>query len=274
MVVGSLTAKGGKAVRKILVLSVVLFVMVFLTGASNPAGQAVQRPIEDFVDRQGTFCVTNTGVWPFEGYYHSEPCTHEILFVPPVANFLGWSDPAKGRLMSVDYAGLADYYANGAFGTETTGTVTERPLKDGRAEIHVLLRTENALMWVVDDGPPLTWNFNGPLLFGHRAPEVLAGGVEPALGTSFLQVRFINTAPGAPLPDLIQLFYAWEEGQEPLFLATNARAEGPLRELFGVPEGTPGRAGVVQTGLFIPPAQGPGWDAFPAERIELQVVGH
>ena len=253
--------------KKILVVSLLLIIAITLVGAGHPA-PAVQRPIEDFVDRQGRWCLYNVG----PPGYQDDPCTVDsFLFVPPIANFIGWTDPAEGRLMSVDYAGLADYYAGGAFGTETTGTVTERPLKDGRAEIHVRLYTSNALTWMVDD-PDLTGDFNRPLLFGHRAPEVL-DGEESALGDSFLHVKLINTAPGADIPDLLQVFIAPEEGQEVVFLATNASATGPLRELFGVPDGTPGRATVVQTGLCMPPAQGPVWDAFPAEWIKLQPVG-
>jgi hypothetical protein len=38
-------------------------------------------------------------------------------------------DLTEGIAASVDYAGLADGFAGGAFGTETMGTVTERPLK-------------------------------------------------------------------------------------------------------------------------------------------------
>lgn len=211
-------------------------------------GKTMQRPIEDFVSAQGTFCIDDG----------QGGC---ILFVPPVANFIGWVDPAEEISASVDYAGLADAFADGAFGTETTGTVTERPLKDGRAEIHVKLHTKNALSWAVDG-----FDFNGPLLFGHRAPDVL-DGEEPALGESLLHVKFINTAPGAPLPDLIQLFVAPEPGQEIVFLSFYARADGPLAD------GTPGRVQVVQTGLFMTAFKGATADGFPAERINLNVVG-
>jgi hypothetical protein len=179
------------------------------------------------------------------------------------------TDLAKERSVSVDYAGLADDYAAGILGTQTTGTVTERPLSDGRAEIHVRLHTKNALTWVVDDPA----DFNEPLLFGYRAPDLVPDGQEPALGESFLDVKFINTAPGDPLPDLIQLVVAPQAGQELVFLAFRARANGPLRGLFGVEDGTPGRVTVVQTGLFMTPFRGAVADGFPVERIELHVVG-
>jgi hypothetical protein len=251
------------------VIAVFLGIMV-LTTVAFAQGAATIRPIEDFVDQQGTFC------FPFPFPLPPPFC---LLFVPPIENFIGASDPDKLRLASVDYAGLANDWiedeSGGAvsFGTEMSGTVIERPLADGRAEVHVILKTKNALTWVVDD-PDQTFDFNGPLLFGNRAPDVLNEGKEPALGDSFLEVKFINTAPGAPLPDLIQLLVFPEEGQEQMFFALRARARGELHELFGVLEGTPGRATVVQTGLFMKDDfKGAVEDNFPVERIDLKVVG-
>jgi hypothetical protein len=185
---------------------------------------------------------------------------------------LGWGDPATGYQASVDYAGLADDWAGGVFGTETKGSVTERPLADGRAEVHVRLFTKDALTWVVDfTGLPeeCVWQ-TCPLKFGGR--WTAEGGLEgePALGASFLEVKFINTAPGAPLPDLVQLVYFPEEDQETEFLAFRSSASGQL------PNGTPGRAIVVQTGLFgllKPPVTNENWDGFPAELIRVLPVG-
>ncbi len=234
--------------RKLLVVSVLILVTVAVAGEGLIVAAAGQRSIEDFVNAQGTFCIDDGS----GGCY---------LFVPPVANFIGWTDVAEEISASVDYAGLADAYAGGAFGTETTGTVTERPLKDGRAEVHVRLHTTNALSWVVDG-----LDFNGPLLFGHRAPDVLTGA-EAALGESFLHVKLINTAPGAPLPDLIQLLVAPEPGQELVFLSFTARADGLLAD------GTPGRLQVAQTGLFMTAFKGATADGFPVENIILSAVG-
>jgi len=238
--------------------------------------KTIQRPIEDFVNAQGTFCISDG----------SGGC---LLFVPPVANFLGLDNvqeapPQHGnvqpvRCASVDYAGLAntkiEELSGGtiSFGTTTSGTVTERPLADGRAEVTVRLHTKNALTWVTSGGDNNTCGLDtsfatNPLLFGHRVPDVLAGA-DAALGESSLQVRFVNTAPGAPLPDLQQLFGAPVPGQEgPSFISFYARADGTLRGNFGVPDGTPGRAEVIETG------NGATGDGFPAERINLNAVGH
>ncbi|PYV93710.1 MAG: hypothetical protein DMG05_00495 [Acidobacteria bacterium] len=109
-------------------------------------------------------------------------------------------------------------------------------------------------------------------MFGHRVPDVLAGA-DAALGESFLQVKFINTASGASLPDLEQLIFAPELGQEFRFISLTARADGTLRANFGVADGTPGKAEVIQTGLFMTKFKGATGEDFPAERINLNVVG-
>jgi hypothetical protein len=231
---------------------------------------AVLRPIEDFVDTQGTFCFPDG----------MGGC---LLFVPPIENFLGQSDPSNGLLSSVDYAGLADEWIGGpdgcgeSFGTTFSGSVTETPLADGRAKVHVVLHTRNALTWVTQDDE--LSNFNNPLWFGYRAPDVCdpeqnveVGDV--ALGHITMIVEFINAEPGDPLPDLLQLLVAPEPGQEgPRILFTRARAAGPLRQAFGVADGTPGRFDTTQNGLFTTSGGGATADGFPVERISLRVVG-
>jgi hypothetical protein len=237
-----------------------------------------QRPIEDFVNAQGTFCLDDGMGGCF-------------LFVPPAANFIKWDNlqevpPQKGnvqpaRCASVDFAGLEnakiEELSGGtiSLGTTTDGTVTERPLADGRAEVTVRLHTENALTWVAGAGQNGACDYaTDPLLFGHRVNDVLVGE-DAALGTSFLQLKFINTSPGAPLPDMLQLIFGpVEPGQEfPSFISLTARADGTLRDNFGVPEDTPGRAEVIQTGLFTTKFMGATGDAFPGERISLAVTG-
>lgn len=230
--------------------------MIVLMGVIPVAAGGQQRPIADFVDRQGDYCI-------LDGVY-ADPCPTDppLLFVPPVDNFIGWTDPALAIAASMDYAGLADACAGGAFGTEMSGSVTERPLADGRAEVHVRLHTTNALTWVAEG------DFNGPLQFGQRLEACgEPPGMEAALGSSLLHVTFINTAPGAPLPDLIQLFVAPEAGQEVVKLSFHGHADGSLAD------GTPGRVTVTQTGLFMTAWQGATADGFPVERINLQAVG-
>jgi hypothetical protein len=237
-----------------------------------PAGSAqaaTQRLIEDFLDAQGTFCVTPSllgGELPDGAIVDGEGC---VIFVPPVANYIGWNDPLQARGASIDYAALADDFLGGLLDTQPSGSVTERPLADGRAEVKVRLHTRNALTWVTDG---LESFATDPLLFGNRAPEVQSGA-EPALCDAEFRVVFINTAPAAPLPDLLQIAFAPEPGQELRLLAIRCNATGELRAAFGVADGTPGQANIVQSGLFITSSQQIVEDAFPVERIDLRPVG-
>jgi len=219
------------------------------------ADSAAHRPIADFVDAQGT----------------------HVVFVPPVADFIGWSAPANGRFASVDYSGQAEkrLLTQGmSIGTTTQGSVSERPLEDGRANVLVNLYTRNALSWVIL-GPDYA---GGPLLFGYRAPDV-AAGAEPALGESHFQVEFINTAPGAPLPDLLVALGMYGdppvEGFELIAVSFRANASGTLHELAGLgSDGTPARMVITQTGvLFRANWMGATADGFPAERIDLHATG-
>jgi hypothetical protein len=258
--------KGGikMNVRKLLTL----LTLSLLALATQAQGQAVHRSIEEFVNAQGTYCIDDG----------SGGC---LLFVPPDPNFLGWdndkndSEPGIIYFAGIDYAGLANAYPSGKKPV-IDGTVTERPLDDDRAEVTVLLHTKNANAWVIEldqSGDVSAQIANKPTLFGHRPADVLAGKGQ-ALADTFLHVRFINTAPGAPLPDLIQLQFFPEEGQELQFLAFNAHSQGPLTAEFGVLEGTLGKCTVTQTGLLVTNGQGQALeDGFPVEDISLQVIG-
>jgi hypothetical protein len=235
--------------------------------AQDPSGQ---RPISDFLDAQGTTMVFNTPV----------PDQLGLANNPSLSNS---AKPPPFRFALFDYAGLANDYLTShgypSLGTITDGTITERPLADGRAEVSVILHTTNALAWASNPLPdPLGPNAN-PTLFGSRAADVLTGATA-ALGDSVLQVVFNNTAPGAPLPDLVNWLSLGNAlpGQELVFLAFRGTATGPLHAdaLPGVGEGTPGLCLVVQTGLFMKsfnPKSRPGKDAFPAELVELRAIG-
>ncbi len=180
-----------------------------------------------------------------------------------------------------DYAGLAAKYLEDNFGislgTTAGGSITERPLSDGRAEVTVILHTKRALTWAAKPGPPAGENGNPPS-FGYRAAEIAADSSKvPALGESHLQVVFKNPTPGADRPDLVDAFILGNAapGQELVFVAFRGTATGPLRPPAGLgPEGTPGRCFVIQTGvLFKGPFKGATADGFPAELVELRRIG-
>lgn len=224
---------------------------------------AVPRPIGDFIEAQGTFCLDDG----------KGGCS---LFAPPVRNFVGWTSPGQNRAASVDYAGLANkaiLAAGGAsLGTVTEGTVLERPLADGRAEVTVTLHTRRTLSWVIEGDGRGHFDFGaGALLFGQRVPEVL-GGARPALGDSLLEVVFTNPAPGARLPDLEQILLAPAPGQELRFISLFASAGGPRREEYGVADGTARPMEVAQSGLLLRPSEGAAGDGLPAQRIDLGFV--
>ncbi|PTB18643.1 hypothetical protein C9I57_21780 [Trinickia symbiotica] len=186
----------------------------------------------------------------------------------------------------MDYAGLANKYFNNAFGTTfgSNSTVIEQPLADGTALVRVLLYTQQANTWVIRmTGTPTldtlsltgyaTQLKNNRTLFGRRpqAQGVKANGV--ALGDSFIDILFINTAPGAPLVDLMSLAPPALQ-----FFSYRAQAKGPLTAAFGVPDGTPGLCTVSQSGLFATslvanPTSRVALDSFPAELVDLHVVG-
>src|SRR5262249_28334551 len=99
------------------------------------------------------------------------------------------------------------------------------------------------------------------------ANEVKAG-MDASLGSSTLTVDFINTAPGADLPDITALN---APGQVLNKLSFNAKATGTLRAAFGVPDGTPGMARTNQRGLYGVRGKPPN-DVFPVEFVRAYPI--
>ena len=235
--------------------------------AAAASDVVVQRPLSDFLSQQGT----------------------TDLFVPPVPDYVGWfSDPARPpiRLAFVDYAGIEGKWIQDhggpALGTTVSGTLTERPLPDGRAEVSLVLHTRRAQTWVIPFDLEAFQNGDigqlstAPVLFGHRAAELVAdASLEPGLSVCDMVWVFDNTAPGAPLPDLVNafLFGNVAPGQELIRFSIRANGSGPLRAAFGVEEGTPGRSVVSQTGILMASFKGALADGAPAELVDLHVVG-
>lgn len=193
---------------------VVLCMGLALALPAHAGGGSQKRPLADFLDAQGT----------------------TSIFVPPVPDYVGFADGDFITFALVDYAGLANTWIENetggaqSLGTRVSGTVKERARPDGRAEVRVQLETKNALAWAflfkdADFDDPLVF-LNTRLAFGARAQDVVAAGAEPALGKVTLDITFMNSALGAPLPDLVQLVNEPASGQKPLTFRFEAEARG------------------------------------------------
>jgi hypothetical protein len=230
-------------------------------GGEPGMGQAgedltTRRPISDFLNAQGTWCRPDG----------NGECA---LVAGPVPDYIVWSDPASNTCASVDYAGVANLWLmrqsarEQTYGTTVEGTVTEQRRPDGRAEVTVALQTHHALTLVVR---------GCDLEAGRRPLDTLLTRQPGSVGESTLTLRFVNTASGAPLPDLAQLLAAPAAGQQFLSIELRVLANGPLHGAFGVPEGMPGQVTVTHTAT---PMSVPGGAPvmIQAERIVVRVAG-
>lgn len=227
--------------------------MAGLSAQKTAAAKNVnQRPIDDFVTAQGT----KVGFAPYD-----------------YVSWLSVTDEMSIRLALVDYAGVTNRALRLGLGTTYTGSVTERPLTDGRAEVVVTLQTKNALTWVADLGESFdqddVQSASCPLLFGATGHEVKEGAT-PALGESFLQLVLKNTAIGAPLPDLFSAFVTgdtYREGQELISVSFSAKA------LLHLPNGKKNQVVIDQFGRVTMLGQCNIFqDNFDIERVEVSAV--
>ncbi len=205
-----------------------------------------QRPFSDWLSAQGSF-------------------------VNPVtcgASIFGWLPPDFTTFALADYSGkIAQCITNHGgpvFNPEFSGTVTERDLADGTAEIHVIHHFTDTYVVARDQTQA-----GSPTILGYRAAELFGQpNRQSALANGMIQVKFIIAQPGDPLPDLTSI-------SNVLSLSARIRGEGPLRAAFGVDEGTPGKVMVSQTGLFDIPGRGNGVaDSFPAELVRVFKTGN
>jgi hypothetical protein len=244
-------------------------IAVWLTfNTVQPNAIAGQRPISDFLSRQGKFCVqldANGNVDCAAGQYLDDTTGGGcFLFVPQVADYLGWSDPKSAISAAFDYAGLANEALRGALGTTMDGSINEVAQPDGSVIVKVELRTRNALAFAVDG-----FDFNGPLLFGQRVAEIQAGA-EASVGSCSLNLIFRNPAAGAPLPDIEDLLFC--RFGDLVFISFVGQADGVLANSQS------GRLEVTQKGLIATfgkadPHSRVALDAFPAEHILIQATG-
>jgi hypothetical protein len=248
--------------------------VVLMTIICTRQAQSQRRPLSDFLDAQG-----------------STTC-----FTPPAPAQLGWATgPGKTngnanltppRFALIDYSGVeAKYLLDRGIdlGTTVNGTVMERALADGHALVTVDLHIHNALGWAYNITPTGD-NNSTPLAFGARVLDVL-NGATPALGNVHFHIEFVNSAPGAPLPDVVAVnqdpvncpgpFVPPLSYSEVDFLSIEASITGTLHAPSGFAEGTQGMLAVKQIGLLSQPprSSGPLRDQFPVESIDLKPIG-
>ncbi len=243
--------------------------LALLTGVSliQTTAKAATRPISDFLSRQGKFCIQlgANGFGDCAASHYTSDTTGSgcVLFLPPVADYTGWTDP-KGTSASFDYAGLADAALGGRLGTTMDGSIDELLQSDGSVLVKVVLRTQNALAFAWQG-----FDTTGPMLFGHRVDEILQGA-PASVGSCLMNLVFRNPAPGAPLPDIEELFIC--RFNDLLFISFVGQANGTLSN------GQPGLLQTTQTGLIATsgkanPNSRVALDAFPAEHIVIQQTG-
>ncbi len=233
-------------------------VVLALSSVTVPAS-AGHRALSDFTSQQGAWCAAFNDEGLDCAASHYGVCTaDEFTFTFQ----LFWTDPKNGFTALIDTLGDLDAEDSGAI---VDGSVSESARPDGLAEVKVVLHSSNVQTRAFDA------DFNP--LFGYSARS----GV-PTRGDALAQIKFSNTAPGAPLPDTSQIFFCPAPGQTMETFSIRAQASGPLREAFGVPEGSPGRLEVTQTGLIgtsalVNPHSRLAVDAFPAEHVIIRATG-
>ena len=191
-------------------------------------GKVLQRPIEDFLEAQG---------------------------IAAEGGYLEWGDAnlslaGKGLIAAIDYVGIDDALVASEtgkrLGTCISGTIKERTLADGRAEVTIRIDFRNAL--AVAAAVDITVDpVSVAYVFGHNVFQVLEGA-RPSLVDGHMTVVLINHAPNAPLPDLLRLGEGspWgpaEPGQELVSVRIAASGKG------FTPEGTPATLKVHQHGV-------------------------
>ncbi len=241
--------------RKFTTIGILLLLVVSMcaitlssTVVAAPSAKGVShRPIQDFIDTQGTY----NGL------------------------FLSWGTNIWDRKSSVDYAGLdnqAIIAAGGEdLGTTFSGSITERDLGDGTTLVEIRLHTKNALTRVVE------WP-SGDYIYGSKVVEVIAGE-HASLGDCKLDFTYVTTAgKGAPIPDLWEMAVVGMADAWPTKCNFVASSSGELNSEFGVSQGTPGKVTVVMAANFNAPGLYKNGRFFtiwhwPVSTVNVQQVG-
>jgi hypothetical protein len=239
---------------------VLVSLLTISSGLLQSNSIAGQRPISDFLSRQGQWSVhldpqgnADCAASPYDGGLSG------FVLEPPIQNFVDWVEPQNNTSTSFDYAGLVDKATGGVLGTTMSGSINEVVHKDGTVRVTILLHTTHALAWATTGIDSI-----GTELFGHTGAEVV-GGAAPSFGNCTLKLVIDGPAANEPLPDFYEMFWgcgSWT------FVSVDfvGSATGTL------PDGTPAQLQTTQTGLILTstkasPRSRVGFDQFPAEHI-------
>jgi len=228
--------------------------------APPPGGsQTVQRPIEDFLRTQGTFCVDDG----------MSGCRR---FMGGGANYLSWFDQSRGATIAIDYAGLASAWVTQSggspIGSRYFGSISEEPLPSGAVRVTVRLDGTDVLAFA-KQGPDLFASG----MYGFDTKEVHDPMNTPALGNVQMEIVFINTVPGAPLPDLVQLIRSPGAQQKLLSIRLNYAGSGTMRAASGMGEGTAAKLFVTfdgSQGTIMPSNPAAGGTSAPTGYVTAQ----
>lgn len=163
-----------------------------------------------------------------------------------------------------------------AQGTTLSGHVLEWPQADGRAKMQVNLHARNTLAWMIDvdlTGDVFAQIANAPTHFGHR-PQDVDDDHPAALVEATLDFVFFNTAPGAPLPDLVTAINGGVNtppSPPPGFALLSEKFRAHGAGTINDPAPSAGRLTVVQTAPRLDKCITV--DCFPAEIVRVQPVG-
>jgi len=222
------------------------------------------RPISDFLDAQ-------------------------VLLMPGLGAGVDWSsEDHEGNLeylARIDFVGVInrdqlEAAGIGSLGTTFEGNVTESVQADGRTLVNVKLRGSNVFCLVgrLGNGGAF-WPQNR--MWGQPAGLVPSQYTLDDIDTVSVQfdLRFLtNDPPGSELPQIRQLLFNPEEGQEVLQNRIEAHGKGRLRANFGVADGTPGQLTMTMKGIwnasFDEGATNFRRDPWPVGRIDLRPVGN
>ncbi len=218
-------------------ISITSFMVIFLSEAA--VAKTTVRPINDFISAQGSILADLGPVNGGELYGGK-------LFI--------WGN-SLNQLFRVDYAGTdaKGLLAVGGPDVKTTfsGVIVEQSLADGRAEVVVHLVTHNAIAFMDNASSfPVNCSNGGaafftlcPAIFGYNIVELANGIGKPVLVDSEMDIKLINTALGASIPDIA--FISFSPSSSGAYLETltlKVTSVGPLRAAFGVNNGALGLA--------------------------------